>query len=250
VTPALVFDDARLVFTSGRGVRDLTATVGAGEVIALVGPSGSGKSTLLRLAAGELGAQHGSVHTLGQPLAALPTGAYRAARARVGVLEQADNLTPGLSVLHNVLAGRLGQWPTWLALRNRVWPRPADVDEARGCLAAVELAERLHDDPAELSGGERQRVALARLAFQGAQLWLADEPTAGLDVRLRAQTMEHLITVVRQAKATAVVALHDLELLDCDFDQVWGLRDGVLAFAGPPGTFDADARAALYEGRT
>lgn len=250
MTHALEFADARLVFASGRGLRGVTATLPEGQVAALVGPSGSGKSTLLRLAAGEAGAQHGLVRTFGQPLAELPRGAYRAARTEVGVLAQSENLTPGLSVMHNVMIGRLGRWPTWLALRNRIWPRAADVEEVRALLTRVELAERIDDDPAALSGGERQRVALARLAYQGARLWLADEPTAGLDIRLRADAIEQLIGLVRRSHATALVALHELELLECGFDEVWGLREGALAFTGTPAAFDEDARRALYEGHT
>lgn len=248
MTHALEFADARLVFTSGRGLRGVTATLPEGRLVALVGPSGSGKSTLLRLAAGEAGPQQGVVRTFGQPLAELPRGAYRTARTKVGLLAQSDNLTPGISVLHNVMVGRLGRWSSWLALRNRIWPRAADVEEIRALLGKVELADRIDDDPAELSGGERQRVALARLAYQGARLWLADEPTAGLDVRLRSEAIGQLIALVRETKATAVVALHDLELLGSGFDEVWGLREGALAFSGTPAAFDEDARRQLYEG--
>ncbi len=247
MTHALAFADVRLVFASGRGLRGVTATLPEGYLVALVGPSGSGKSTLLRLAAGEVAPQHGAVHTFGQRLAELPRGAYRTARTKVGMLAQSDNLTPGISVLHNVMVGRLGHWSSWLALRNRIWPRNADVEEIRALLTKVELAERIDDDPAELSGGERQRVALARLAYQGARLWLADEPTAGLDVRRRAEAIGQLIAMVRQSKATALVALHDLELLDSGFDEVWGLREGALSFAGTPAAFDDDARRELYE---
>ena len=248
MTDALAFDDARLSFSGGRGVQGVTVSLPEGQIAALVGPSGSGKSTLLRLAAGEAAPQQGSVHTMGQQLAALPRGAYRDARVGVGLLAQADDLTPGISVLHNVMVGRLGRWSTWLALRNRIWPRSADVEEIRTLLERVELGARIGDDPAELSGGERQRVALARLAYQGPRLWLADEPTAGLDVRLRADAISQLVQFVRKTNATAVVALHDLELLDAGFDVVWGLRDGALAFHGAPAAFGNEARRDLYEG--
>ncbi|MCR9161979.1 MAG: phosphonate ABC transporter ATP-binding protein [Nannocystaceae bacterium] len=249
MTPALAFADVHRSFSTGRGVRGVTATLGAGEVVALVGPSGAGKSTLLRLAAGELAPEAGTVSTGGHDLATLRGAAYRSACDRVGMLTQHDNLTPGLSVLHNVMAGRLGRWPAWLALRNRLRPRAPDVAEVESILDRLELGDRLHADPRELSGGEAQRVALARLSYQRPDLWLADEPTAGLDPRLRARALALLIEHVRDAEAAAVVALHDLELLDADVDRVWGLRDGALVFDGTPETFGADARRELYEAR-
>lgn len=246
-TAAVVLQDAGLRYPGGRGLSGVTATLQRGQVVALIGPSGAGKSTLLQLVAGIEAPQQGSVHTLGRAVATLFGADYRAARDRIGMLQQADNLTPGLSVLHNVFAGRLGRWSAAHALRNRVLPKATEVAEVRAVLESVELGDRLHADPAELSGGEQQRVALARLAFQAPDLWLADEPTAGLDVRLREETLRLLLRLVRAANGTAIVALHDLELLDVGFDQVWALREGTLRFACAREDLDPAALEALYE---
>ncbi|MBV1860423.1 MAG: ATP-binding cassette domain-containing protein [Nannocystaceae bacterium] len=233
MSTAVDLDQASVRYPDGRGVEALSARLDVGRTVALVGPSGAGKSTLLQLVAGTIAPDSGSVRTLGQPIAELRGDAYRAAAGRVGLLGQADDLTPGLSVLHNVFAGRLGRWSAARALRNRVWPRADDRRDVQAALVSAELAGRIDADPAELSGGERRRVALARLGFQGPSLWLADEPTTGLDVRLRTDMMDLLLKMVRDADATAIVALHDLELLRCDFDEVWGLRRGTLEFMRP-----------------
>lgn len=247
MNPAVELDGACVAFDGGRGLDGVSATLAQGRTVALIGPSGAGKSTLLRLVAGMRAPTAGTVLTLGQPLASLRGTAYRTLRDRVGMLEQGDTLTPGLSVLHNVFAGRLGRWSAARAVRNRVLPRAADTDDARETLHAVELADRMHADPETLSGGERRRVALARLAFQAPTVWLADEPTAGLDPRLRRETADLLLRLVRARDGAAIVALHDLELLSCDFDEVWGLRNGVLEFTAPAQALEQARIDALYE---
>lgn len=252
-TPATVTLDAvALSFTTvtgqgkTRGITDVSGTIARGETIALLGASGSGKSTLLGLMAGTLAPQRGVVTTLGHSPAAMSGREYRELRAKVGLLYQTDNLTPGLLVLHNVLMGNLGRWSAGRALASLLWPRRDDVDAAREALRRVELAERLRAWPDELSGGEQQRVALARLSVQRPELWLADEPTAGLDVRLRRAMLDTLIAVVREQGASLVVALHDLDLIDADFDRVWGLRDGRLHIAARPVDLDREQLASLY----
>lgn len=243
---AVELDRASVRYPDGRGIENLTARLDAGRTVALVGPSGAGKSTLLQLIAGAAAPDSGTVRTLGQPIAELRGADYRSACDRVGLLAQDDDLTPGLSVQHNIFAGRLGRWTAARALRNRVWPSADDRRDAVAALASAELADRIDADPSELSGGERRRVALARLAFQAPTLWLADEPTTGLDVRLRADMMNLLLAMVRDANATAVVALHDLELLRCDFDEVWGLRGGALKFVHPADEVPGAALEALF----
>ncbi len=246
VSGAVELDRASVRYPDGRGVENLTGRLDAGRTVALVGPSGAGKSTLLQLIAGAIAPDSGSVRALGQSVAGLTGAKYRAACDRVGLLEQGDELAPGLSVLHNVFAGRLGRWSAVRALRNRVWPRADDRREVEAALASAELADRIDADPSELSGGERRRVALARLAFQAPALWLADEPTTGLDIRLRADMMALLLSLVRDANATAVVALHDLDLLGCDFDEVWGLRGGELRFARAAEAVSKDDLESLF----
>ncbi len=238
--------DVTLQFGGGRGVHDVDGEIEPGRSVALIGPSGAGKSTLLELIAGTLAPTRGHVHTLGAPLAQLSGRAYRTHRARIGLLHQSDNLTPSLAVVHNVLMGHLGRWSTARALLSRVRPRARDVAEARLALEAVELGDRLWARPDTLSGGERQRVALARLVVQRPELWLADEPTSGLDVRLRRDAMTLLLQLAADARATTVVALHDLDLLDVGFDEVWGIAEGSVRWRCRPEHLDEARVQALY----
>ncbi len=232
--------------TAQRGIAGLSAQLQAGETIALLGASGSGKSTLLGLMAGTLVPQQGTVRTLGSTSPGRRGGEHRTLRSRVGLLYQHDNLSPGLRVIHNVLMGNLGRWSTWRALSSLVRPRRADVQAAREALRRVELDQRLWAWPDELSGGEQRRVALARLLVQRPELWLADEPTAGLDVRLRRAMLDTLIGLARERGASLVVALHDLDLVDADFDRVWGLVDGRLSLCTPSAELDRDRLRSLY----
>ena len=243
---AVELREVSCTFESGRGVEDLRIGLEAGRVVALLGASGSGKSTVLGLIGGTLAPTRGTVTTLGRDVATLRGRDYRELRAQIGVLGQDGNLTPGLRVVHNVLMGNLGRWSAWRALSSLAWPRRADVEQATAALRHVELGERVWAWPDELSGGERQRVALARLAVQRARLWLADEPTAGLDVRLRRSMLDRLIAAAREHDATLIVALHELSLLDADFDRVWGLAGGRLVLDTAADQVSEEDLASLY----
>ena len=247
MTVAVELRDAALDHGSGRGIRALDADIAARSSVALIGPSGAGKSTVLELIAGTRAPTRGRVLTLGSEIAALGGRAHRTQRARVGFVHQRDNLTPGLAVVHNVLMGCLGRWSTMRALASLVRPRSADVARAREALETVELGDRVWARPDALSGGEQQRVALARLVLQRPELWLADEPTSGLDVRLRRDTLRLLLRLAERAEATTVVALHDLELLDVGFDEVWGIAQGSLRWRCPPAELDDARLRSLYE---
>lgn len=233
-------------FGRGRGLRGIELGAGEGEVVALLGASGAGKTTLLRVLAGQQEAHAGVARVLGVDTAGLWGPARRRLRADVGLMMQADNLVEGHRVFHNVAMGRLGRWSTWRALATLVWPRRADVAAAREVLASVELAERLWDWPRQLSGGERQRVALARLLLQAPRLWLADEPAAGLDPRLRRALLDRLVALVRARGATLVVTLHDVDLVGQRFDRVVGLRQGEVAFDLSPRRLDSARLAEIY----
>lgn len=246
---AVRLHDVARTFDGGRGVSTVSAHVEQGETVALLGASGSGKSTLLQLMAGTVLADRGTVTVLGQNPASATGAARKQLRSRVGVLYQAGNLTPGLRVVHNVLMSQLGRWSTARALMSLVAPRAADVEAARQALGRVELQQRLWAWPDELSGGEQQRVALARLMLQRPELWLADEPTAGLDARLRRAMIDTLLAIVREQGASVVVALHDLELIEADFDRVFVLRQGRLVLTERAADVPHASVRALYEAR-
>ncbi len=249
MTRGWTLDHVSVAFGDRVALDSVTSHASPGEVVALIGPSGSGKSTLLRVLAASQPLCRGDATVLGVSTANLWGRRLRALRRDVGIVLQHHNLVDGLRVFHNVAMGCLGRWSTARALSTLVWPRRRDIATVEAALGQVELPGRAWDWPRELSGGERQRVALARLLVQSPKLWLADEPSAGLDPRLRTTLLRQTLGLVRDRGAGAVVSLHDTELLGCGFDRVIGLRAGAVEFDLPTEQAGAVRVRALYARR-
>jgi putative ABC transport system ATP-binding protein len=170
--------------------------IGGGASVAVMGPSGCGKSTLLGLLAGLAVPTRGSVTVGDAPVSDLDDGErVRFRRDVVGMVYQADNLLPHLSVEENVALP--------LAIADR------DGDDPRGLLDRLGLVELAGRFPDQLSGGQRQRVAVARAIVGRPGLILADEPTGALDALNAAGVIELLIDAQRSIDATLVLVTHD-----------------------------------------
>ena len=202
-------------------------TVDRGEIVVLAGPNGAGKTTVLKVCAGLLAVTDGHAYVLGCDLRA----DRRAVRGRVGLLGHANALYDDLSAAENVA----------------FWARAAGAshDEVDAALARLRLAGPLAAVPvAKLSAGQRRRAALAALAARRPELWLLDEPHAGLDAEGR-DVLDELVRAATAAGATVVVASHELE-------RVASLADRVVAMAGgrtlSPAAARSDASAATGAG--
>lgn len=204
----------------------VTLSVRAGECLALVGPSGSGKTTLLRTIGAALPPAAGSILFEGRDIAALKGASLRHARARIGTITQKHDLIEPLRVDKNVMAGALGWWSTWRALRFLVWAKPDELQEASTALAEVGLADKLKRPTTTLSGGEQQRVAIARTLVQAPALLLADEPVASLDPATAADVLGLLTNLARSRGMAMIVSLHQPELAARFCDRVIEARDG------------------------
>jgi putative ABC transport system ATP-binding protein len=218
----LELEQARKYYESPGGavhaVDDVTMTVAAQELVAIIGPSGSGKTTLLLLAAGLLKADSGSVRFEGRDLGTLSKREvleYR--RTQLGFVFQGFNLVPGMTAEENVAMP---------LLLRRVGHRDAHK-RARAMLDEVGLSRRAEHAPSELSGGEQQRVAVARALVGEPKLILADEPTGNLDTETGDAVLQLLRTLPRAHGAAAVVVTHDSRVAD-DADRVVAIRDGRL----------------------
>lgn len=188
-----------------------TLDVDAGEIVLLQGPNGAGKSTLLRLCAGLLPLQSGEAEVLGCDLA---TDA-RSVRRRVALLGHGVGLYEELTVTDNVAF--------WAAAGKH------GADEVDAAITRVGLAGRLADvEVARLSAGQRRRAALAVLLTRHAELWLLDEPHAGLDAQGR-DLVDHLVSTAAEAGVTVVIASHDLDRSTALADRVATIDGGVVS---------------------
>ena len=214
------FDGVTKIYQSGApaALADVTLTVAAGEVAAVMGPSGSGKSTLLNLVAGLDKPTSGAVTVAGLRIDTLGEAALARFRARhVGIIFQFFNLLDDLTVADNVLL------PAQLAgaSRRAARARAAELLERLG------IADHRDDYPARLSGGQRQRVAIARALVNSPELLLADEPTGALDTAT-GQEIGRLLRELNAAGQTLVLVTHDPALAQRYAARILQLVDGHL----------------------
>ncbi|RMG47936.1 MAG: phosphonate ABC transporter ATP-binding protein [Acidobacteria bacterium] len=223
-----------LVKAYGRiaALRGVDLSLGRGEVVALIGPSGAGKSTLIRCVNRLVEPTAGSVRLDGLEITRLRGQRLRRARRRIGMIFQEFALVDRLTVLENVLTGRLGHLGTWRSLFKR-FP-PEDVAEARRLLDRVGLGGLEGERADALSGGQRQRVGIARALIQSPELLLVDEPTASLDPRTARAIMRLIVELARERGVAAIVNIHDVPLATRFLPRIVGLREGRIVYDGPP----------------
>lgn len=229
-------------FGDVHALQPLSLDVMPGETVALLGPSGSGKSTLLNLMAALHAPDSGELYLHGKRTSQLRPG--RELSRLVGIMHQQFDLVPSLPVVHNVLAGRLGEWSLFRSLLSLLVPQ--DLDRARQALDRVGILDKLHERTAHLSGGEQQRVALARLLVQAPQIVLADEPVASLDPARAEDLIAMLVGIAKERHLTLVVSLHSVELALKYFSRILALRQGRLLFDRPSGDVSPGHLKALY----
>ena len=223
-------------FRTTKGLDNVNAEIGSGEMVALIGSSGSGKSTLMRHISGLMCGDPGSsgqievLNHVMQRNGRLSRNARRV-RTEIGVIFQQFNLVDRLSVMTNVLMGALGRTPTWRAMSN-LFP-PAERRLAMESLARVGMADKAWQRASTLSGGQQQRVAIARALTQRARVLLADEPIASLDPESSRVVMDILAEVHRQDRMTVVVSLHQVEYAIRYCPRTIALRHGRVVYDGP-----------------
>lgn len=199
-------------------LHNVSLSVAAGEMVAIVGSSGSGKSTLLHILGALDLADSGSVDIAGQPLAGLSSAKKaRLRNQQLGFIYQFHHLLMDFSALENVA----------MPLFIRGEKRTDALAKAAALIERVGLSHRGHHKPAELSGGERQRVAIARALVTQPTLVLADEPTGNLDQHT-AESIYQLLRELNASMATSfVVVTHDTELAG-RLDTQYLMREGQL----------------------
>ncbi|WP_274423627.1 phosphonate ABC transporter ATP-binding protein [Chelativorans sp. YIM 93263] len=230
--------------TGDRALNGVSFTVDRGQVVGLIGPSGAGKSTLIRCINRLVEPTAGKVLLNGTDLTTLNGTALRKMRRRIGMIFQEYALVERLTVMENVLSGRLGYVPFWRSFFRR-FPA-ADVEKAFALLDRVGLSDHVDKRADALSGGQRQRVGIARALEQDPELLLVDEPTASLDPKTSRQIMRLICEVCRERSLPAIINIHDVTLAQMFVDRIVGLQAGQVVFDGPPDALDEKALTAIY----
>src|SRR5450631_109589 len=216
----------------------------ADDFFAIIGPSGAGKSTLIRCVNRLVEPKSGEVIFNGKDIVKLSLADLRIERRNIGMLFQEFNLIERLSVMDNVLTGRLGYTGT---LRSvfRMFTRQ-EIRQALVLLDRVGLGDHIDKRADRLSGGQRQRVGIARALIQNPKLLLVDEPTSSLDPKISREVMGLIREMAREFHVPVLCNIHDVELATEFCSHVIGLQDGVKKFEGNPSELDKRALQEIY----
>ncbi|MDT8878543.1 phosphonate ABC transporter ATP-binding protein [Halomonas saccharevitans] len=225
-------------------LRDVTFRVPRGQVVGLIGPSGAGKSTLIRCINRLVEPSSGAIYLDETDLTCLGSRELRRARRRIGMIFQEYALVERLTVMENVLSGRLGYVPFWRSFTRR-FPGQ-DIENAYRLLDRVGLLAHADKRADALSGGQRQRVGIARALAQEPELLLVDEPTASLDPKTSRQIMRLITEICAERQLPAIVNIHDVPLAQQFVDRLVGLRAGRMVFDDTPDRLDEAMLTEIY----
>ena len=230
--------------TGDLALKSLDLDVSDGEVMALIGPSGAGKSTVIRCINRLVEPTAGTVTLNGTEITTLGSLELRRARRRMGMIFQEYALVERLTVMENVLSGRLGYVSFWRSFMRK-FPQ-ADIDEAFRLLERVGLDHMADKRADELSGGQRQRVGICRALIQNPELLLVDEPTASLDPKTSRQIMRLIKELCFERKLSAIINIHDVMMAQLFAERVVGLQLGEIVYDGQPTGLTAEVLTKIY----
>ena len=214
------------------------------QVLAIIGPSGAGKSTLIRCINRLIEPTSGKIMVNNTDVTALGQRDLRKIRRQMGMIFQEYNLVERLTVMENLLSGRLGYVGFWKTYRRK-FPKE-DVAAAFELLDRVGLSGYQNMRADSLSGGQRQRVGISRALMQQPSLLLVDEPTASLDPKTSRQIMRLIVELAHERGTPALVNIHDVGLAQSFSDRIIGLADGKIVFDGTSKEITAQVLTDIY----
>lgn len=211
---------------------DISFSVKAGEFVSIIGPSGAGKSTILRCINRMIEASQGEIIFDGVNTLNLKKSHLRKLRTKIGMIFQHYNLVDRLSVIENVLHGRLGYKSTVAGVLGRY--SDEEKRQAYTIIDILGLRDQIYKRCDQLSGGQKQRVGIARALVQNPKMILCDEPIASLDPNASKIIMDHLKNICINMGITVIVNLHQVEVALKYSDRVIGVNQGRVVFDGAP----------------
>ena len=227
-------------------LKGVDLSVAEGEFLVVLGPSGAGKSTLLRCINRLTAPTEGEIR-VGGNLTSDNREGLRKLRRDVAMIFQHYNVVPRITVLKNVLTGRLGSVPaplSWL----QIFPQ-RDLEIAYECLRRVELDNKANARTDKLSGGQKQRVGIARALAQQPKIILADEPVSSLDPKTSRTVLSYLKQANRDLGITVVCNLHQVEYAREFAERIVGVSAGRVVFVGSPAGLTDDVLQKIYPAR-
>ena len=226
-------------------IKDISFSVIEGETIGIIGPSGAGKSTLLRCINRLVNPNDGQIVIEGEEITGASPAKIRSLRRRLGMVFQHHNLVARLTVMQNVMHGRLG----YMSAIDGVLSRYSEDDKHRALdiLEQTGLSDFLYHRAGELSGGQRQRVGIVRALMQEPSLLLCDEPIASLDPASAQVVMELICDVCKTRNIACIVNLHQVDAAIKYMDRIIGMHNGKIVYDGPTSGLTENMIEKIYD---
>jgi len=233
--------------TGDEALKNIHLEVNEGEFIAVIGSSGAGKSTMIRCINRLIEPNEDSHIFLEDiDIVGLDLKNLRKARRKIGMIFQEFNLVERLTVMENLLSGRLGYTSTLKSIFRRF--KEKEINDAYELLERVGLRDMVNKKATELSGGQRQRVGIARALMQEPKILLADEPTSSLDPEIGDKIIRLIREITKERKNTVLINIHDVDLALKYADRVIGLKNGEKVFEGETQEVTEEVRDMIYRG--
>ena len=214
------------------------------DFFAIIGPSGAGKSTLIRCINRLVEPNSGKIYFKGNEITGMSNRQLRIVRRDIGMIFQEFNLIDRMSVMDNVLSGRLGYTGNFRSL-FKIFPRK-EIEKALSLLDRVGLRDQVDKRADELSGGQRQRVGIARALIQGPKLLLLDEPTSSLDPKISREIMSLIKGMATELNVPCLCNIHDVQLAMEFCNKIIGIKDGVKMFDGTTESLNKEKLDEIY----